>query len=67
MNLSNHSEDPPVTVDVLQQVKAGREAEFEQILNELIDAAQRFDGHLGVNIFRQTNHCLLYTSPSPRD
>jgi uncharacterized protein len=42
----------------MQRVKPGCEAEFERVLAELIQAAEGFDGHLGVNIFRpsgQTN------------
>ncbi|OLP17944.1 hypothetical protein BST81_12880 [Leptolyngbya sp. 'hensonii'] len=56
MHALNQAEDPPVTVDIIQQVKPGCETEFEQVLSELIEAAQGFDGHLGVNIFRLTNH-----------
>jgi uncharacterized protein len=52
IDLANHADDPPVTVDILQRVKPGCEAAFEQVLTDLIAAAQSFDGHLGVNIFR---------------
>lgn len=55
MNSLNQSDDLPVTVDVLQQVKPGCEAEFEQVLSDLIEAAREFEGHLGVNVFRPTN------------
>lgn len=48
----NNADDPPVTVDVLQRVKPGREAAFEQVLTDLITAARSFEGHLGVNVFR---------------
>jgi uncharacterized protein len=48
----NNADDPPVTVDVLQRVKPGCEAAFEQVLNDLIAAARSFEGHLGVNVFR---------------
>jgi hypothetical protein len=44
--------DPPATVDILQRVKPGCEAAFETVLAELIAAAQGFEGHLGVNVFR---------------
>lgn len=56
MNPLNQPDDPPVTVDVLQQVKPGCEAEFEQVLSDLVKAAKGFEGHLGVNIFRPANH-----------
>ena len=56
MNLLNQSDDPPVTVDVLQQVKLGCEAEFEQVLSDLVEAARGFEGHLGVNVFRPINY-----------
>lgn len=44
--------DPPATVDILQRVKPGCETAFEQVLADLIAAAQAFEGHLGVNVFR---------------
>jgi uncharacterized protein len=44
--------DPPVTIDVIKQVKPGFESEFERVLTELITAAEAFDGHLGANVFR---------------
>lgn len=51
-SLENLSDDPPATVDILQRVKPGCEAEFESILTDLIEAARVFEGHLGVNVFR---------------
>ena len=51
MNRLNPPQDPPVTVEVLQQVKPGCEAEFELVLHDLLKAAEGFTGHLGVNIF----------------
>lgn len=42
--------DPPATVDILQRVKPGCEADFEAVLADLIAAAQGFDGHLGVRL-----------------
>jgi uncharacterized protein len=48
-------EDPPVTVDVVRQVKPGCEAEFEQALKDIITAAEGFDGHLGTNVFRSND------------
>jgi uncharacterized protein len=56
MNPLNQPDDLPVTVDVLQQVKSGCEAEFEQVLSDLVEAARGFEGHLGVNVFRPTNY-----------
>jgi uncharacterized protein len=54
MNIPN-LEDPPVTVDVLRQVKPGCEEAFESVLKDLLLAAQSFDGHLGVNVFRPSD------------
>jgi uncharacterized protein len=44
--------DPPVTIDVIKQVKPGCDSEFESVLTDLISAAEGFDGHLGANVFR---------------
>jgi uncharacterized protein len=44
--------DPPVTIDIIKQVKPGCESEFESALTDLITAAEGFDGHLGANVFR---------------
>ncbi len=61
MNQSrNQSGDQPVTVDVMQRVKPGCEAEFEQVLADLIQAAESFEGHLGVNIFRPSPQSQEY-------
>jgi uncharacterized protein len=61
MNSLNRSDDPPVTVDVIQQVKLGYEAEFERVLSDLIEAARNFSGYLGVNVFRPIDrHNLEY-------
>lgn len=35
--------DPPVTIDVIKQVKPGCESEFEQALTDLIAATEGFD------------------------
>jgi uncharacterized protein len=45
--------DPPVTIDVIKQVKPGCESEFENVLTDLIAAAEEFDGHLGATVFRE--------------
>jgi uncharacterized protein len=44
--------DPPVTIDVIKQVKPGCEPEFEEALTDLMTAAEGFDGYLGANVFR---------------
>jgi uncharacterized protein len=54
MNLYD-CDDPPVTVDVVRQVKPGCEAEFEQALIDIITAAKEFEGHLGTNVFRSND------------
>jgi uncharacterized protein len=48
--------DPPVTVDVMQQVKPGFEEAFELVLGDLLKAAQDFEGYLGSSVFRPTDH-----------
>jgi uncharacterized protein len=55
MNSLNDTNDLPVTVNVMQQVKPGYEAEFERVLIELIAAAKTFTGHLGVTVFRPSD------------
>jgi uncharacterized protein len=55
MNLINETNDAPVTVDVVLQVKPNCSEEFEQILTEMIAAAKMFEGHLGVNVFRSSD------------
>ncbi|MEZ2229684.1 MULTISPECIES: antibiotic biosynthesis monooxygenase [unclassified Microcoleus] len=52
MNPLNQSDDSPVTVEILEQVKPGCEDEFERLLSDILVAAAAFEGHLGVNIFR---------------
>lgn len=47
--------DPPTTVDIIQEVKPGCEEAFEDVLLGLTEAAKTFDGHLGVNVFRPTD------------
>jgi antibiotic biosynthesis monooxygenase (ABM) superfamily enzyme len=53
--VENPTPDPPVTIDILQRVKPGCEAAFEVVLADLIAAAQGFEGHLGVNVFRPSD------------
>ncbi|MBD1843052.1 antibiotic biosynthesis monooxygenase [Cyanobacteria bacterium FACHB-63] len=47
--------DPPVTVDVLQQVRRGKEREFEALLEQIISAASTFEGYLGSSVFRPSH------------
>jgi antibiotic biosynthesis monooxygenase (ABM) superfamily enzyme len=49
------SDDAPVTVDVILSVKPSCEEEFERILTKMIAAAEMFEGHLGVNVFRPSD------------
>lgn len=44
--------DPPVTVDVVQRVRRGKEQEFEALLKQIISTASTFDGYLGSSVFR---------------
>ena len=55
MQPTEQRSDPPVTIDVIQKVKPGCEAEFEQVLTALIEAVSAFEGHLGANIFRPSD------------
>jgi hypothetical protein len=53
--------DPPVTVDVMQSVKLGKEHEFEILLKQIISAASNFEGYLGASVFRPNEqHELEY-------
>lgn len=45
----------PVTVVVTRVVKAGREREYEEVLRKILEVAQRFPGHLGVNVMKPRN------------
>ena len=42
----------PVTTTVTARVKPGHEPFYERFLEGIIDAASRFPGHLGVEVFR---------------
>jgi uncharacterized protein len=42
----------PVTTTVSRRVKPGHEPFYEQFLEGIIEAASRFPGHLGVEVFR---------------
>ncbi|NJK35421.1 MAG: hypothetical protein HC919_10985 [Oscillatoriales cyanobacterium SM2_2_1] len=51
MASTNRANDLPVTVDVLQRVKLGKEERFELLLEQIIGVASNFDGYLGASIF----------------
>jgi uncharacterized protein len=55
MNSINEANDAPVTVDIVLKVKPACGEEFEEILMEMIGAAEMFKGHLGVNVFRPSD------------
>lgn len=54
MNQSDRMEpdDTPVTIDIILNVKPSCRKEFERVGAETIAAAEMFEGHLGVNVFR---------------
>lgn len=51
--------DPPVTIDVIKQVKPGYESQSERTLTHLIAVAEKFDGHLGASVFRINSESRL--------
>jgi antibiotic biosynthesis monooxygenase (ABM) superfamily enzyme len=55
LHIKEDPDDPPVTVDVVRQVKPGYEAEFELALADVLTAAEGFHGHLGTNVLRSTD------------
>lgn len=42
----------PVTVTVSRQVSPGREAEFDQLAAQVVDAVERFPGNLGAGVLK---------------
>lgn len=48
--------DPPVTVEVVQQVKKLKAQEFEALLEQIISTASTFEGYLGSSVFRPSHH-----------
>ncbi|MBD1876913.1 antibiotic biosynthesis monooxygenase [Nodosilinea sp. FACHB-131] len=44
--------DPPVTVDVVQSIRPGKDREFETLLEKIIGTASTFEGYLGSSVFR---------------
>ncbi|MCU7797040.1 MAG: antibiotic biosynthesis monooxygenase [Candidatus Thiodiazotropha sp. (ex Myrtea spinifera)] len=51
---TNVDGDPPVTVLVTRKPKPGKEAEFEDYITGITQAAMQHPGHMGTNIFRPT-------------
>ncbi len=47
--------DSPVTVDVVQQVRRGKESAFEALLGQIINTASTFEGYLGSSVFRPSH------------
>ena len=65
--------DHPVTVLVSRKVRSGHEAEFKHVMDGMLDAATRFEGHLGGYLITpepgregqyQTLFAFRYRSPS---
>ncbi len=52
--------DQPVTVDVMQKVIAGKESQFEMLLQQIIGAASNFEGYLGASVFRPNSGSSEY-------
>lgn len=48
--MADHVE--PVTVLVSRKVKPGREADYEEWIRDVTKAALKYQGHLGMNVFR---------------
>lgn len=59
MTSIHETNDAPVTVDVVLKVRPSCEQEFESVLTEMIGAAEMFEGHLGVNVFRPSDSSNL--------
>jgi Na+:H+ antiporter, NhaA family len=45
-------EDEPVTLSITRRVRPGREREFEEFLQNMLEVAATFPGHQGAQIFR---------------
>lgn len=48
-------EDKAVTVVISRRVMTGKEAQFEQLSNEMTRRASRYQGYLGANLFRPSS------------
>ncbi|MGK7914545.1 MAG: antibiotic biosynthesis monooxygenase, partial [Prochloraceae cyanobacterium] len=55
INNSYNSQDPPVTVSVFRRVKPGYVRAFEEFLSGIINGSMTFQGHLGTNVFRNSD------------
>jgi uncharacterized protein len=44
----------PVTVVVSRKVKQGREPEYEEWIRRVTEVALKYEGHLGMNVFKPT-------------
>lgn len=51
----NNFHDPPVTVSVFRRVKPESVKTFEELLSGIINASMTFEGHLGTNVFRNSD------------
>lgn len=52
MILAAEQDNQPITAVISHLVKPGRESDYEHWLQGIADAAQKFDGHMGVSIIR---------------
>ena len=55
INNSYNIQDPPVTVSVFRRVKPPSVRDFEEFLSAIINASMTFEGHLGTNVFRNSD------------
>ncbi len=55
INNSYNAPDPPVTVSVFRRVKPASVRAFEEFLSGVINASMTFEGHLGTNVFRNSD------------
>ena len=55
INNSYNIQDPPVTVSVFRRVKPESVKDFEEFLSAIINASMTFEGHLGTNVFRNSD------------
>ena len=62
MSATAHADaDGPLTVVVTRRIRKGSEAAADQWMKKAIDAASRFDGHLGASVMRHPpNTSILF-------
>jgi antibiotic biosynthesis monooxygenase (ABM) superfamily enzyme len=56
--------DEPATAVFVRQVKAGREAEYQKLAQEMVEASQAFPGQLGATMLHEAdspNYTLVYS------